>query len=547
MFGRMTIRALFSALVLMLLSLAPVRALAQTDTFLPLTAPADLVEGEPDRQTGDLIFRGGVEIAPDKARIGGISGLEWHEGQLYSVTDDGRWLVMAPEDVGIRLVDVSSVTIGDLHDDKGGTLGSKTRGDAEAITRTASGEWLVAFEQEHRIWRYSDLDGAATGTEDGASALIAGADANGGTETLAAYDGGLIACGEWVDPARPNCLRITAAGTQGFDLAAPAGIADVGGVPTDATCKPDGTCYVLFRSYTPGYGNRAAIIALAADGTAKTLGVLAPPMAIDNFEGLAVREAQGKTFLYLVSDDNFRNCEVKPGAGCQRTLLMKFEVKGAPAAAPPATPEGFAKTATARPGIRPYPQAASVTVVIETAMGDIAMALETERAPVTAGNFLRYIDERRLDGTAFYRAMTVLRDPQPNGLLQGGTRGDPKRVLPGIVHEPTTQTGLTHTHGAVSMAMLEPGTADGDFTIMIEDQTGLDADPAAAEAVWRAGYPVFGYVTGGMEVVAAIHASARYADAGEGVMKGEMLSAPVTIISARRVQPAAGPASVPQP
>ena len=43
-------------------------------------------------------------------------------------------------------------------------------------------------------------------------------------------------------------------------------------------------------------------------------------------------------------------------------------------------------------------------------------------------------------------------EPQPNGLIQGGTQWDPKRILPQIAHEPTTRTGLTHTHGALSMA-----------------------------------------------------------------------------------------------
>ncbi len=534
----MTLRAALSALLLAL----AVPALAQNESFLPLTGPVELAPGEPEQQVGELIYRGGVEIAPDKAGIGGISGLEWHDGQLYAVTDDGRWLVLTAEDVQGRLVDVSEVTLAPLLDEKGRKLGSKERGDAEAITRTADGTWLVGFEQEHRIWRYAALDGPASGSETGAAGLVAEAGANGGIETLAAYAGGLLACGEWADPARPNCLRITEAGAVPFHLAAPDGIAAAGGVPTDAACAAGGTCYVLFRSYNPGEGNRAAIVKLAPDNAATTLAVLAPPLTLDNFEGLALREEAGGTFLYLVSDDNFRNCDTKPGSGCQRTLLMKFLIDGtqpAPAAAPqvvaaaPPTPE------TGRPGKRPFPEAASVSVVLTTEMGAITIALETERAPVTARNFLRYVDDKRFDGTVFYRAMRLDREPRPNGLLQGGTQFDPKRILPPIAHEPTTQTGLTHTHGALSMAMGEPGSANGDFSIMIEDQTGLDADPAASDPVWKNGYAVFGYVVDGMDVVAAIHGTAIDPDKGEGWMKGEMLAKPVTIISARRA-PAPG-------
>ena len=511
------------------------------DEFLPQTTQVELDPANRDAEVGELIFRGGIEIAPDKADIGGISGLEWYDGRLYAITDDGRWMVLKPDDVAGRLVDVSSITIGDLRDLKGGKLGNKERGDAEAITRLPTGEWLIAFEQQHRIWRYAALGEAALGSDDSAAALLAGAEDNNGLETLAAYVGGLLACGEWTDPARPNCLRVTGEGTHRFILPAPAGIAEAGGVPTDAACKPDGTCYVLFRSYNEGERNRAAIVELAPGADPKTLAVLAPPLNLDNFEGLAVREVQGKTFLYIVSDDNFRNCEVKPDEECQHTLLYKFEVKGPVVEVPPPTPQSLADTSTARPGIRPHPEAASVSVVITTSLGPITLALETERAPITAGNFLRYVDEKRFDGTTFYRAVHLPREPLPNGLLQGGTRGERKKVLPPIAHEPTNLTGLTHTHGAVSMAMNGPGTADGDFFIAIEDQIGFDAEPGSSNPQWRDGFAVFAYVTQGMDVVAAIHAAQRDADAGEGVMRGEMLREPVRIIAVRRAEPSSSP------
>ena len=177
-------------------------------------------------------------------------------------------------------------------------------------------------------------------------------------------------------------------------------------------------------------------------------------------------------------------------------------------------------------------------VALETTMGTITVRIETERAPITAANFLRYVDEKRFDGIVFYRAMRLDWEPQPNGLIQGGTQWDPKRVLPGIAHEPTTVTGLSHTRGALSMAMGEPGTANGDFSIMVQDQTGLDADPAATDPVWQNGYAVFGYVVEGMDVVEAIHALPTDPDKGEGWMKGQMLAEPVKVLRARRVDPA---------
>lgn len=176
-------------------------------------------------------------------------------------------------------------------------------------------------------------------------------------------------------------------------------------------------------------------------------------------------------------------------------------------------------------------------VALETTMGTITVRIETERAPVTAANFLRYVDEKRFDGIVFYRAMRLDWEPQPNGLIQGGTQWDPKRILPQIVHEPTTLTGLSHTRGALSMAMNEPGTANGDFSIMVQDQTGLDADPTATDPVWQNGYAVFGYVVEGMDVVEAIHALPADPDKGEGWMKGQMLAEPVKVLRARRVDP----------
>src|ERR1700727_602763 len=53
------------------------------------------------------------------------------------------------------------------------------------------------------------------------------------------------------------------------------------------------------------------------------------------------------------------------------------------------------------------PVAATVKVILKTSLGDIVLAVETQRAPVTAANFLRYVDQKRLDGSDFYRAMAV--------------------------------------------------------------------------------------------------------------------------------------------
>ena len=178
---------------------------------------------------------------------------------------------------------------------------------------------------------------------------------------------------------------------------------------------------------------------------------------------------------------------------------------------------------------------ATQLVLIETTMGDFTVSIETERAPITAANFLRYVDEDRFDGTHFYRAMHLDWGEPPNGLLQGGTQMDPDRVLDPIAHEPTSQTGLSHTNGALSMARYDPGTATGDFSIMIKDQTGLDADPTSSDPNLQLGFAVFGYVVDGMDVVQAIHALPPDPEKGEGWMKGQLLAEPVEIVDVRRL------------
>lgn len=180
--------------------------------------------------------------------------------------------------------------------------------------------------------------------------------------------------------------------------------------------------------------------------------------------------------------------------------------------------------------VSPAPQPATAKVAIETGLGTITLAVEVERAPITAANFLRYVDQKRLDGTSFYRADPIQAD---FGLIQGGTRNDPKRVLKPIPNEPTSKTGLSNNNGAISMARGGPGTATGDFFIIVGDMNALDAKPDQPGD--NEGYAVFGHVIDGMDVVHKIMGSPTDPNAGEGVMKGQMLLPKITILRAHRV------------
>ncbi len=181
----------------------------------------------------------------------------------------------------------------------------------------------------------------------------------------------------------------------------------------------------------------------------------------------------------------------------------------------------------------PAPQ--TTTVVLDTTVGAITIALETHRAPITAGNFLRYVEEDRFDGTVFYRAMRLDWD-EPNGLIQGGAQNDPDRILDPIAHEPTSESGVLHEAGSLSMAMGNPGTATGDFSILLRAQPTMDADPASDDPYRQHGFAAFGKVVEGMDVVLAIHAAPIDPELGEGWMRGEMLDEPVVIVDARVVK-----------
>lgn len=184
----------------------------------------------------------------------------------------------------------------------------------------------------------------------------------------------------------------------------------------------------------------------------------------------------------------------------------------------------------------PLPTAAVelVRVKMETDLGAIVLDLDKGRAPATTANFLRYVDEKRLDGTVFYRVMRLDWGTQPNGLIQGGTQGDPKRNLPPIIHEPTNETGLAHKAGAISMARFAPGTAAGDFSIMVSPQPGLDARPDAESPDARPGFAVFGKVVDGMDVVRAIYDAPLSETKGEGFLKGQIIDQPIKILTVRR-------------
>lgn len=176
----------------------------------------------------------------------------------------------------------------------------------------------------------------------------------------------------------------------------------------------------------------------------------------------------------------------------------------------------------------PQASAAPVIVVLETEKGAIEVAVDVARAPGTAANFLKYVDEHLYDGGRFHRTVrpeTESRTDYPIQVIQG-SRARGGSGFGAIPLERTRDTGLKHLDGVISMA--RGATADSaasDFFICIGDQPELDF--GGRRNADGQGFAAFGRVVGGMEIIRAIQ--------GSPVREGSQnLMPPIAIVSARR-------------
>jgi len=175
----------------------------------------------------------------------------------------------------------------------------------------------------------------------------------------------------------------------------------------------------------------------------------------------------------------------------------------------------------------------TVRVVMATAEGDIEIDLYLDQAPVTAGNFLRLVDDGDLDGATFYRVVTYDNDRGSPKIevIQGGL-GDASEAFDTIDHETTEDTGIRHTDGVISMARGAVGTASTEFFICVGDQPGLDYGQLRNSD--GQGFAAFGKVVSGMDVVRRINSLPADAPSDSEYTKGQILAEPVAITSVSR-------------
>ena len=174
-----------------------------------------------------------------------------------------------------------------------------------------------------------------------------------------------------------------------------------------------------------------------------------------------------------------------------------------------------------------------VTVVFETELGNIVMEVDLARAPVSAANFLKYVDGKFYDGGMVNRSVrpdnTTRHDVEIQVIQFQSDRARRSEMFPPIPLERTSVTGLKHVDGALSMARSGPDSATSSFSIMVGDQPELDF--AGKRNADGQGFAVFGRVVSGMDVVRKIHASKTGAQGAYGT---ESLDPPIKVVRAYR-------------
>ena len=156
------------------------------------------------------------------------------------------------------------------------------------------------------------------------------------------------------------------------------------------------------------------------------------------------------------------------------------------------------------------------TVRVTTDMGSFTIQLDSDRAPLTVANFLRYVNEGFYSNTLFHRVVGGF-------VVQGGgNSAADMKVKP--THEPVfneSGNGLQNKRGTVGMARSgSPHSGNSQFYINLADNPELDPLPT------RWGYAVFGRVIDGMDVLDKIGVVATGA---MGPFKSEAPLKPIVI------------------
>lgn len=135
-------------------------------------------------------------------------------------------------------------------------------------------------------------------------------------------------------------------------------------------------------------------------------------------------------------------------------------------------------------------------ILIKTSKGDITIKLDEKNTPLTAQNFVDYVEKKFFDNTIFHRVIDGF-------MVQGGG------FTPDMHQKPTdrpikneAKNSKANKRGTIAMARTnDPHSATAQFFINLADNDFLNF---SAENVQGFGYCVFGEVTEGMDIVDSI-------------------------------------------
>jgi peptidyl-prolyl cis-trans isomerase B (cyclophilin B) len=132
-------------------------------------------------------------------------------------------------------------------------------------------------------------------------------------------------------------------------------------------------------------------------------------------------------------------------------------------------------------------------VKLTTSMGAITIELDEAKAPISAENFLKYVDSGHYDGTIFHRVIDGF-------MVQGGgfTKDMKQKPVQATIKNESTN-GLKNRNYSLAMARTSVrDSATSQFFINVKDNDFLDYSGESPQG-W--GYAVFGKVVEGTDVV----------------------------------------------
>ena len=303
-----------------------------TDSPLAIQAsPIALDNARPERVAiGDLRFIRGWTLSSSDPNFGGISAMVRVDDGFVAIGDAGGVFHFVLDEAGrIARAQIAELPAGPVPPNDGPVR--KRDRDAEAMAFDPdTGRFWVAFERANGFWRY-DRD-FATSDSDNAPDQMDDWPNNGGAEAIVRLgDGRFLVFSEAGNgPGSSREVLLFAGDPSEADAEAPIRL---GYRPpadhriTDAALLPDGRLLVLNRDFSVvrGVSVIISLVDISELGPGTILGGeevarLAPPLTVDNMEAIAIEEVDGRTIVWIASDDNFNPL--------QRTLLMQFEWLG---------------------------------------------------------------------------------------------------------------------------------------------------------------------------------------------------------------------------